>query len=205
MPSPLNPNKGVIIRELQTVTAPFQSKEVDAHVKRNRPEGPEMTGNVAKKQKAWTPTNSIVQQMYAKMGHHNASEAEVQDWVNADVDASIDVTTNLCAELIMRQASHAKELKKLSRDNKILRFKLTRAESDMKKLSTSHEMKLKQDTEQFWKELFEEREKVKNVEKARDDAVEAARFGKECSDQAITNLNTKLEASPFDKTELETE
>lgn len=127
-----------------------------------------------------TPTTTVVHHMFVKMGHQNDFEAEVYDWVNTDIDAILDATTKDLTELFMRQSFHVGELKNLSKENKILRFKISQFDIEKKKLIDSLKVAMKQETEQLRKELREEREKAFNAEKARDEMMEAAKKKKEC-------------------------
>lgn len=78
------------------------------------------------------PQATIVHHLFAKMGHRNAIETEMHSWCNADIDETISATSKGLAEMFLGQAPHAKEFKNLSKENKILKFKVNHAENDKK-------------------------------------------------------------------------
>lgn len=97
IPSPPNTNKGVVINELPPPKS--RTKEVADPKKRDHAKDLLFGGPLAKKQRAGreagvaTPTTTMVHQMFTKMDHQNDYEAEVHDWVNVDIDATMDATT----------------------------------------------------------------------------------------------------------------
>lgn len=80
---------------------------------------------------AATRNATIVYHKYAKIGHQNASKADVHTRCNVDVDEIIDATSK-GLELFMRHASHSRKQKNMSKENKNLKFKLSQADSDRK-------------------------------------------------------------------------
>lgn len=110
------------------------SKIKEIGKKRDIPEGPYKSGPLSKKPRSRrdgkdsrtaTSNKNVFHQMFAKMGHQNASEANVHSCYNASLDESVNATTKGHTKLFIRQASHSKELKSLARDNTILKFKAT--------------------------------------------------------------------------------
>ena len=195
MPPP-SASKGVMIREPSQ--AGSLTRDASDPKKRGEPEGSKLADPHPKKQKTGketgtTPQATTVHHMFAKMGHQNASEADVHSWCNASLEDTVDATTHRLAEAFLRQASHAKEIKNLSRDNKILKFKLTQADNDQKKMAESHKLAMKQEIEQLRKELREAKNKVSNLEKARDEEAAQAKAAQEKldSDRAALDLAQK--------------
>lgn len=141
--------------------------------------------------------------MFAKMGHQNISEAEVHAWCNADVDETLNQTTKGLAELFMRQASHLKELKNMSKENKIFKFKISQDDSDTKKIIDFYQLAMKQKTELPRKDLCEAKNKMTEAEKAREEAATLAKSEKEKLESELTALTNKYDALKFKKDKLE--
>ena len=196
MPPPQG-SKGVVIRE--PLPSGSHAKGANDPKKRTELDGARLEDQSSKRHRSGkdtgvaTPQANVVHHMYAKMGHQNASEAEVHSWCNADIDATIDATTKGLAEIFLRQASHAKELKNLSKDNKILKFKVHQADLDRKKLVEGHKLEMKQETELLKKDLRTARDTIRDLETVRDEAISKANAEKEKldSDRAAFELSKK--------------
>lgn len=143
--------------------------------KRTEPEEVRAEETGLKNQKTGKETGAAVQatvvhHMFAKIGGQNATEEDVHSWCNAKLEETINATTQGLVEVFLRKASHAKEMKNLSKENKILKFNVHQADLEKKKMIENHKLAVKQETEQVKKELSEAREEFTKLEKARDEA-----------------------------------